>query len=162
MFSSCRYGSKFVNGTTYIVTITINGKDAENVKLNPKPGGGEFVNVLPKNNLLKRLDAAAAAAAKSLQSCPILSTPWTAAYQAPPSRGFSRQECWSRVPLPSPDLMLKWLKNIWQWISESSLCSGAEICKHEAVWSSLPEILSAKSSFCIYMLLYIRPPGRIY
>ena len=108
MFSSCRYGSKFVNGTTYIVTITINGKDAENVKLNPKPGGGEFVNVLPKNNLLKRLDAAAAAAAaKSLQSCPILSIPWTAAYQAPPSRGFSRQECWSRVPLPSLDLMLK-------------------------------------------------------
>ena len=62
MFSSCRYGSKFVNGTTYIVTITINGKDAENVKLNPKPGGGEMF--LPKNNLLKRL--AAAAAAKSL------------------------------------------------------------------------------------------------
>ena len=32
MFSSCSYGSKFVNGTTYIVTITVNGKDAENVK----------------------------------------------------------------------------------------------------------------------------------
>ena len=29
-------------------------------------------------------------------------TPWTAAYQAPPSMGFSRQECWSGVPLPSP------------------------------------------------------------
>ena len=29
-------------------------------------------------------------------------TPWTAAYQAPPSMGFSRQEYWSRVPLPSP------------------------------------------------------------
>ena len=27
---------------------------------------------------------------------------WTAAYQAPPSMGFSRQEYWSRVPLPSP------------------------------------------------------------
>ena len=33
LFSSCWYGSKVVNGTTYIVTITINGKDAENVKL---------------------------------------------------------------------------------------------------------------------------------
>ena len=31
-----------------------------------------------------------------------LATPWTAAYQAPPSMGFSRQEYWSRVPLPSP------------------------------------------------------------
>ena len=28
--------------------------------------------------------------------------PWTAAYQAPPSMGFSRQEYWSGVPLPSP------------------------------------------------------------
>jgi len=31
-------------------------------------------------------------------------TPWTAAYQAPPSMGFSRQEYWSGVPLPSPIL----------------------------------------------------------
>ena len=93
--------------------------------------------------------AAAAAAAKSLQSCPTLcdpidgsppgsripgilqartlewvaisfssawkwkvkvkplsrvrpsATPWTAAFQAPPSMGFSRQEYWSGVPLPS-------------------------------------------------------------
>ena len=29
-------------------------------------------------------------------------TPWTAAYQVPPSMGFSRQEDWSGVPLPSP------------------------------------------------------------
>ena len=29
-------------------------------------------------------------------------TPWTAAFQAPPSIGFSRQEYWSGVPLPSP------------------------------------------------------------
>ena len=30
------------------------------------------------------------------------SQPWTAAYQAPPSMGFSRQEYWSGVPSPSP------------------------------------------------------------
>ena len=41
-----------------------------------------------------------AAAAKSLQSCLTLATPWTAAYQAPPSMGFSRQKYWSGVPLP--------------------------------------------------------------
>ena len=29
-------------------------------------------------------------------------TPWTVAYQAPPSMGFSRQEYWSGLPLPSP------------------------------------------------------------
>ena len=34
------------------------------------------------------------------QSCLTLSDPWTAAYQAPPSMGFSRQEYWSGVPLP--------------------------------------------------------------
>ena len=31
----------------------------------------------------------------------LLATPWTAAYQAPPSMGFSRQEYWSGLPLPS-------------------------------------------------------------
>ena len=36
------------------------------------------------------------------QSCPTLATPWTAAHQAPPSTGFSRQKYWSGVPLPSP------------------------------------------------------------
>ena len=33
----------------------------------------------------------------------LLATPWTAAFQAPPSMGFSRQEYWSRVPSPSPN-----------------------------------------------------------
>ena len=32
----------------------------------------------------------------------LLVTPWTAAYQASPSMGFSRQEYWSGLPLPSP------------------------------------------------------------
>jgi len=39
---------------------------------------------------------------KSLSCVWLLATPWTAAYQAPPSMGFSRQEYWSGVPLPSP------------------------------------------------------------
>ena len=38
---------------------------------------------------------------KSLSRARLLGTPWTAAYQAPPSMGFSRQESWSGVPLPS-------------------------------------------------------------
>ena len=108
------------------------------------------------------LDAAAAAAAKSLQSCPtlcdpidgsppgspvpgilrarilewvaisfsnawkwkvkvkllsrvqLLVTPWTAAYQAPPSMGFSRQEYWSGLPLPSPNVRCSKYQ-IWVW-----------------------------------------------
>ena len=39
---------------------------------------------------------------KSLSRVRLLVTPWTAAYQAPPSMGFSRKEYWSGVPLPSP------------------------------------------------------------
>ena len=38
---------------------------------------------------------------KSLSRVWLFTTPWTAAYQAPPSMGFSRQEYWSGVPLPS-------------------------------------------------------------
>ena len=39
---------------------------------------------------------------KSLSCVQLLAIPWTAAHQAPPSMGFSRQEYWSGVPLPSP------------------------------------------------------------
>ena len=39
---------------------------------------------------------------KSLSLVRLLATPWTVAHQAPPSMGFSRQEYWSGVPLPSP------------------------------------------------------------
>ena len=41
---------------------------------------------------------------KSLGRVRLPATPWTAAFQAPPSMGFSRQEYWSGVPLPSPSL----------------------------------------------------------
>ena len=39
---------------------------------------------------------------KSLSRVQLLATSWTAAYQGPPSMGFSRQAYWSGVPLPSP------------------------------------------------------------
>ena len=39
---------------------------------------------------------------KSLSCVQLFVTPWTVAYQAPPSRGFSRQEYWSGLPFPSP------------------------------------------------------------
>ena len=38
---------------------------------------------------------------KPLSRVRLVATPWTAAYQAPPSMGFSRQEYWSGLPLPS-------------------------------------------------------------
>ena len=44
---------------------------------------------------------------KSLSHVGVFTTPWTVTYQAPPSMGFSRQEYWSGVPLPSP-MWFKW------------------------------------------------------
>ena len=40
--------------------------------------------------------------ARLLSRVRLFATPWTVAYQAPPSMGFSRQECWSGLPFPSP------------------------------------------------------------
>ena len=47
---------------------------------------------------------------KLLSRVRLFTTPWTAAYQAPPSMGFSRQEYWSGVPLPSLVMMISHLK----------------------------------------------------
>ena len=44
---------------------------------------------------------------KSLSRVWLLATPWTAAYQAPPPMGISRQEYWSGLPLPSPRFLLE-------------------------------------------------------
>ena len=49
---------------------------------------------------------------KSLSRVQLSATPWTAAYQAPPSMGFSRQEYWSGVPLPSPCSVTKSCPNL--------------------------------------------------
>ena len=43
---------------------------------------------------------------KLLSRVCLWATPWTAAYQAPPSMGFSRQEYYSGLPLPSPEYTL--------------------------------------------------------
>ena len=59
---------------------------------------------------------------KSLSRVQLLATPWTAAYQAPPSMGFSRQAYWSGVPFPSPGKVTSCLQTfrrivgVFQWI----------------------------------------------
>ena len=66
---------------------------------------------------------------KSLSRVRLLATPWTAAYQAPPSMGFSRQEYWSGVPSPSPldglvlcisTMPAKWHSRFWSPSSPKS------------------------------------------
>ena len=58
-------------------------------------------------------------------------TPWTAAYQAPPSMGFSRQEYWSGVPLPS--------------LSVSFLLSLIQSYHWRRQWPPAPVLLPGKS-----------------
>ena len=69
---------------------------------------------------------------KSLSRVRLLETPWTAAYQAPPSMGFSRQEYWSGVPLPSLMRYLEqsnsWSRKVhWYIRMTESLCCVPEI-----------------------------------
>ena len=57
-----------------------------------------FVSILTLPSLISLLSKAKG---KSLSHVQIFVTPWTVAYQAPLSMGFSRQEYWSGVPFPS-------------------------------------------------------------
>ena len=54
---------------------------------------------------------------KSLSRVRLFATPWTAAYQAPPSMGFSRQEYWSGVPSPSPNMLSRLIITFLQGVS---------------------------------------------
>ena len=71
---------------------------------------------------------------KSLSRVRLLATPWTAAYQGPPSMGFSRQEYWSAVPLPSPERPYYLLFNIYSLPVEFSQLkqSKASTCTKQA------------------------------
>ena len=59
---------------------------------------------------------------KPLSHVPLLAIPWTAVHQAPPSMGFSRQEYWSRVPLPSQD---------FSWVELKQSLIGRTLARHE-------------------------------
>ena len=89
---------------------------------------------------------------KSLSRVWFVATPWTAAYQAPPSMGFSRQEYWSGVPLPSPWLKLQmlipylglrpfhWFSStsdlfLWQTSFVSEIITGRPVRLDERLWS---------------------------
>ena len=69
-------------------------------------------------------------------------TPWTAAYQVPPSMGFSRQEYWSGLPLPSP----KECSNYWTIV----LISHASKVKFKIIQARLQKYVT--ENFQIYKL----------
>ena len=82
-----------------------------------------------------------------------LATPWTTAYQAPPSMGFSRQEYWSEVPLPSPVIMFKEGQMIH---SKTKRCNSWYL----AYWDTDSLFLEDFKSVCLQLLAFCLPSGR--
>ena len=75
----------------------------------------------------------------------LLATPWTAAYQAPPSMGFSRQEYWSGLPLPSPQvgLVVNNLTGYTVYIRDSNFWVGKMPWRRK--WQPTPVFLPGES-----------------
>ena len=82
---------------------------------------------------------------KSLGRFGLLAIPWTAAYQAPPSMGFSRQEYWSGLRFPSPCLhstlacSLGFMVSLPSWIRQ--VCVDSPLMSSTSSWypfTSLP------------------------
>ena len=64
---------------------------------------------------------------KSLSHVQLLAIPRTAAHQAPPSMGFSRQEYWSGVPLPSP------MTNLESLLKSTDITWPTKVCLVKAM-----------------------------
>ena len=64
---------------------------------------------------------------KSLSHVQLFATPWTVAYQASLSMGFSRQEYWSGVPLPSPDISTVILKILQARLQQYMNCELPDV-----------------------------------
>ena len=75
----------------------------------------------------------------------LFATPWTAAYQAPPSMGFSRQEYWSGLPLPS-------LSTSWAWLFLTSLGLSPLGC-FLWTWGKMRVIARFTANTCLLVLL---------
>ena len=112
---------------------------------------------------------------KLLSRVRLFVTPWTAAYQAPPSMGFSRQEYWSGVPLPSPEKLSSLSHSIvflyfFALISEEgfliSPCYSLELCikmdlsflfSFAIIFSSFLSYLSRlrRQPFCLFVFHFL-------
>ena len=81
---------------------------------------------------------------KSLSGVRLLATPWTAAYQASPSMGFSKQKYWSEVPLPSPIWIIALCNSMKLWAMPCRAIQGGRIYCWSYSWSQLSCLLFAE------------------
>jgi len=86
----------------------------------------------------------------------LCATPWTAAHQAPPSLGFSRQEHWSGLPFPSPMHKRKSESEVAQscpTLSDPMDCSLPGSSVHGIFQARVLEWVAIAFSTCMYSLL---------
>ena len=108
---------------------------------------------------------------KSLSRIRLFVTPWTAAYQAPLSMGFSRQEYWSGVPLPSPNnalviiIIIRYWTSAGLWKKQKSSRKNIYFCftdyakafdcvDHNKLWKILKEMGIPDHLTCLLRNLY--------
>ena len=84
----------------------------------------------------------------------LLATPWTAAYQAPPSKGFSRQEYCSCVPLPSPGVHAQFE----QILDKRCKKTKTPNCYFWRAWNKV-RVSGEKVEYCTYPLHTTPPKG---
>ena len=88
---------------------------------------------------------------KSLSHVRLFATPWAAAYQAPPSMGFSRKKYWSGVPLPSPSCCCRWhYFLIFVASSPLYICTTSFISTYLSMFSWFPCLGCCEQCFCGY------------
>ena len=77
----------------------------------------------------------------------LFATPWTVAYQAPPSMGFSRQECWSGLPFPSPGNL-----------PDPGIETGSPALQADALLSEPPKYMCVQSCWTLWDNMDFSPP----
>ena len=92
---------------------------------------------------------------KLLSHVRLLATPWTAAYQAPPSMAFSRQEYWSGVPLPSRMTNLDCIKKQRHYFADQGLYgqSYGFSSSHVWIWELDPKEGWALKNWCFQIVV---------
>ena len=109
-------------------------------------------------SVLCKCHAAAATAAKLLQSCPTLCDPIDGSPPGPPSLGFSRREHWSGLPFPSPmheSEKWKWSRSV---MSHSSRSHGLQPTRLLRPWD-FPGKSTGVGCHCLLWLLTCHTPN---
>ena len=96
---------------------------------------------------------------KLLSHVQLFATPWTVAYQAPPSRGFSRQEYWSGLPFPSPGHLPDpglphWRQTLWT--TREFVISSVLSCRNK----NLKQLDRPVLQLCVTAQFYLQSKGK--